>query len=77
MIFMEKLRAACIAYGERDMSIPRNHAWKAVSVAMLYFVLVTDFHFATPMADHEKAERLTKLRGLGFAGPKLPAYFLQ
>jgi len=76
LIFIEKLRAAFKAYGDRQMSIASNHAWSAVSVAMIYFVLVTDFYFAAPMAGHEKAKRLTDLRVLGFAGPKLPTHFL-
>jgi hypothetical protein len=77
LILVEKLRAAFKAYGERGMSIAGNRAWSAVSVAMIYFILVTDLYFAAPMHDQMKAKHLTQLRVLEFAGPKLPAQFLQ
>jgi hypothetical protein len=73
----DKLRAAFKVYGERGMSIADNRAWSAVSVAMIYFILVTDFHFAAPMSDQMKASHLGQLRVLEFAGPKLPAHILQ
>lgn len=76
LIYIEKLRAAFKAYGERGMSIASNRAWSPVSVTMIYFILVTDFYFAKPMCDQEKAIHLTELRMLEFAGPKLPTHFL-
>ena len=77
LVLTEKLRAAFKAYGERGMSATDNRAWSAVSVAMIYFILVTDFHFAAPMSDQMKANHLAQSRVLGFAGPKLPAPLLQ
>jgi hypothetical protein len=77
LILTEKLRAAFKAYGERGMSIAGNRAWGAVSVAMIYFILVTDLHFAGSMPDQMKANHLAQLRVLEFAGPKLPTQFLQ
>jgi hypothetical protein len=77
LIFVEKLRAAFKAYGERGMSIAGNRAWSTVSVAMMYFILVTDLFFAGPMPDQMKASHLAQLRVLEFAGPKLPTQFLQ
>jgi len=78
LINIEKLRVAFKAYGGRGMSIAGNRAWSAVSVAMMYFILVTDFYFAKdPMTDAMKADHLTQLRVLEFAGPKLPVQFLQ
>jgi hypothetical protein len=72
-----KLRAAFQAYGERGMSITGNRAWSAVSVSMIYFILVTDFYFAKSMDDQEKATHLENLHTLEFAGPKLPTQFFQ
>ncbi|KAF8476666.1 hypothetical protein DFH94DRAFT_855158 [Russula ochroleuca] len=77
LMLTEKLRTAFKIYGERGMSIADNRAWSAVSVAMIYFILVTDFHFAGPMSDQMKANHLAQLRVLTFAGPKLPAHLLQ
>jgi len=77
LMLVEKLRAAFKAYGERGMSIVGNRAWSAVSVAMIYFILVTDLYFASPMSDQMKANHLAQLRVLQFAGPKLPTQFLQ
>jgi hypothetical protein len=77
LILIEKLRAAFKAYGERGMSIAGNRAWSAVSVAMIYFILVTDLYFTGPMRDQMKANHLEQLRVLEFAGPKLPTQFLQ
>ncbi len=77
MILIEKLRAAFKAYGERGMSIAGNRAWSAVSVAMIYFILVTDLYFAGLMSDQMKANHLAQLRMLEFTGPKLPTRFLQ
>ncbi|KAH9959763.1 hypothetical protein BC827DRAFT_1268531 [Russula dissimulans] len=72
-----KLRAAFKAYGERGISLADNQAWSAVSVAMIYFILVTDFHFAAPMRDQMKANHLAQLSILKFQGPEIPAYLLQ
>ncbi len=77
LVLTEKLRAAFKAYGERGMSIADNLAWSAVSVAMIYFILVTDFYFAAPMSDQIKANHLAQLRLLEFMGPKLPDLLLQ
>ena len=77
LILIEKLRAACKAYGERGMSIAGNRAWSAVSVAMVYFILSTDFYFAVPMTDQMKVDHLKHLHMLGFAGPKFPTQLLQ
>jgi hypothetical protein len=77
LVLTEKLRAAFKAYGERGMSTTDNRAWSSVSVAMIYFILVTDFHFAAPMSDQMKANHLAQIRVLEFAGPKLPAPLLQ
>lgn len=77
LILIEKLRAAFKAYGERGMSEPDNHAWRAVSVAMIYFILVTDLHFTTPISDQVKASHLAQLLVLEFAGPRVPTHFLQ
>ena len=76
LILTEKLRTAFKVFGERGMSITDNRAWSPVSVAMIYFILVTDFHFAPRMSEQMKANHLAQLRMLEFAGPKLPAYFL-
>ncbi len=73
LVLTEKLRAAFKAYGERGMPATDNRAWSAVSVTMIYFILVTDFHFAAPMSDQMKANHLAQIRVLDFAGPKLPA----
>jgi len=77
LMLIEKLRAAFKAYGERGMSIAGNRAWSAVSVTMIYFILVTDLYFAGPMSDQMKANHLGQLHMLEFAGPKLPTQFLQ
>jgi hypothetical protein len=77
LMLTEKLRTAFKVYGERVMSIADNRAWSAVSVAMIYFILATDFYFAAPMSGQVKANHLAQLRMLAFAGPKLPAHFLQ
>lgn len=76
LILIEKLRAAFKAYGERGMSEPNNHAWRAVSVAMIYFILATDLHF-TAMSDQMTASHLAQLLVLEFAGPRVPTQFLQ
>ncbi len=75
MILIEKLRAAFQAYGEREMSIAGNRAWSAVSISMIYFMLVTDFYFAAPMTAEKKTNHLTQLCVLEYAGPKLPPQF--
>jgi hypothetical protein len=77
LILIEKLRAAFKAYGERGMSIAGNRAWSAVSVTMIYFILVTDLYFAAPMHDQARATRMAELRLLEFPGPKLPIPFIQ
>jgi hypothetical protein len=77
LMLTEKIRIAFKIYGERGMSIADNRAWSAVSVAMIYFILVTDFHFAGPMSDQMKTNHLGQLRVLEFAGPKLLAHLLQ
>ncbi|KAI0304282.1 hypothetical protein B0F90DRAFT_1815634 [Multifurca ochricompacta] len=71
------LRATFKAYGEMRVSIRDNQAWTAVSVAMIYFILTTDFHFAAPMSAHMKASHLAQLGMLNFQGPKFPDQFLQ
>lgn len=74
----EKLRIAFKSYGEKKrLSKNENCAWNAATVAMIYFILVTDFHFAAPMSNQMKANHLEQLRILAFSGPKLPAHFLQ
>ena len=73
----EKLRTTFKVYGERGMSIADNRAWSGVSIAMIYFILVTDFHFAAPMSSQMKANHLAQLHVLEFAGPKLPTRLLQ
>ena len=77
LVLVEKLRAAFKAYGERGMSIADNRAWSAVSVAMIYFILVTDLYFAGPMSVQMKVNHLAQLRMIEFAGPMLPMQFLQ
>jgi len=77
LILTEKLRTAFKLYGEKGTSIADNHAWSAVSVAMIYFILVTDFHFAMPMSSQMKGSHLAQLHVLEFAGPKLPTRLLQ
>jgi len=77
LILIEKLRAAFKAFGERGMSIASNRDWSAVSVAMMYFILATDFYFASPMNAETKANHLIQISTLKFGGPKLPAQFFQ
>jgi hypothetical protein len=73
-----KLRIAFKLYGEgTEMLADENCAWNAATVAMIYFILVTDFQFAAPMSNQMKANHLEQLRILAFAGPRLPARFLQ
>ena len=71
------LRSVFKAYGEGGISIRDNQAWSAVSVAMIYFILTTDFYFAAPMTAPMKANHLAQLRVLNFSGPKFPAKLLQ
>ena len=74
----EELRIAFKRYGkETKMSADENCVWQAATVAMIYFILVTDFHFAAPMSNQMKANHLEQLRILAFSGPRLPAHFLQ
>ena len=74
---IKKLRDAFKAYGGRERSPTSNRAWGAVSVAMIYFILVTDLYVAGPMPDQMKANHLAQLRMLEFTGPKLPTEFFQ
>ena len=71
------LRSVFKVYGEGGISIRDNQAWSAVSVAMIYFILTTDFYFAGPMTAPMKANHLAQLRVLNFPGPKFPAQLLQ
>ncbi|KAF8271949.1 hypothetical protein EI94DRAFT_1796601 [Lactarius quietus] len=71
------LRSVFKAYGEGGISARDNQAWSVVSVAMIYFILTTDFYFAVPMTAPMKANHLAQLRVLNFPGPKFPAKLLQ
>ncbi|KAH9002731.1 hypothetical protein EDB86DRAFT_2827126 [Lactarius hatsudake] len=71
------LRSIFKAYGEGGVSMCDNQAWSAVSVAMIYFILITDFYFAAPMTAPMKADHLDQLRVLNFPGPKFPAQLLK
>lgn len=71
------LRSVFKAYGEGGISMRDNQSWGAVSVAMIYFILTTDLHFAAPMSAPMKANHLTQLRVLNFPGPEFPAQLLQ
>ena len=71
------LRSVFKAYSEGGISVRDNQAWGAVSVAMIYFILTTDFYFAAPMTAPMKANHLAQLRVLNFPGPKFPARLLQ
>jgi len=71
------LRSVFKAYGEGGVSIHDNQAWGAVSVAVIYFILTTDFYFAAPMGAPTKADHLAQLRLLNYPGPKFPVQLLQ
>jgi hypothetical protein len=54
----------------------RHEVWRALSDAMSYFILVTDF-FVERMSDQMKAINRVKLSVLRFSGPKLSGQLLQ
>jgi hypothetical protein len=70
------LRSFFNVYGTIGITVPNNKGWRAVTDAIKYFLLVTDFFLNPPMSDQMKAAHRAQLHNLAFKGPALTTQFL-